>query len=238
MQRARVALVVAFAALLPEVAWSQSYRIYSSTLKPFSTAQAMGEVVIFVSNKRLIAVGTATGLQPNVKSGDFKAPRLGPAAMGPAAYMMAGGGCSAAKSFGMPDTIGQPGDYTDVWKKWHSYLTNVEGDTEFSVVVRALLLLLLLMAIRFDNVVPSVACACTPAAACAAVFALLCCAHTHTHTRRTTHSSSFFPSSPPPPPPPPPPGRVVHRAQCAAIRPWERQDVCAFQHIGGPRRVR
>ena len=198
MQRARVALVVAFAALLPEVAWSQSYRIYSSTLKPFSTAQAMGEVVIFVSNKRLIAVGTATGLQPNVKSGDFKAPRLGPAAMGPAAYMMAGGGCSAAKSFGMPDTIGQPGDYTDVWKKWHSYLTNVEGDTEFSVVVRALLLLLLLMA----------------------------------------HSSSFFTSSTPPPPLPPPPGRVVHRAQCAAIRPWERQDVCAFQHIGGPRRVR
>ena len=199
MQHARLALVVAFAALLPEVAWAQSYRIYSSTLKPFSAAQAMGEVVIFVSNKRLIAVGTATGLQPNVKSGDFKAPRLGPAAMGPAAYMMAGGGCSAAKSFGMPDTIGQPGDYTDVWKKWHSYLTNVEGDTEFSVVVRALLLLLLLMA----------------------------------HS-----SSSSFPSSTPPPSPPPPPGRVVHRAQCAAIRPWERQDVCAFQHIGGPRRVR
>lgn len=133
--RASTAVLVV-AATLPALASAQTYRIYSASLESFGSSTAMGEVVVFISRKRLVAAGTATGLQASIVAHDFAKPRLGTAATGPGAYMMTGASCGTAASFGYPAQIEQPGTYVDVWQASHSYTTDAQGDSQFSVVVR------------------------------------------------------------------------------------------------------
>ena len=140
-------VAIAVAAALPALASGQTYRLYSATLSSFGASKAMGEVVVFMSSKRLVAAGTATGLEASIVARDSRKLQLGTAAAGPGAYMMTGSSCGTAASFGYPAQMGQPGTFVDVWQASHSYTTDAQGDSQFSVVVR----FVVARAARFDG---------------------------------------------------------------------------------------